>query len=159
MEDYFSHAYGEDWREVVEIFKKIRTAFDPGYFWGRRCADLRVNKRYAPACAEEFRKMPAIAEEAKEFLEAHRVMPMRAQTVMYKLLRYYMEYCCGLAKCLIPKCYGAGKEAAEMWEKFVADFGRHECEIESCYDQWMMYYACEHKVFASQEMTVPTVEN
>ena len=100
-----------------------------------------------------------VAEGAKEFLEAHRVMPYRAQTVMYKLLRYYMEYCQGLAKCLIPKCYGAGKEAAEMWEKFVADFGRHECEIETCYDQWMMYYAFEHKVFASQEMTVPTVEN
>ncbi len=159
LEDYFSHAYGEDWKEVVEIFKKIRTAFDPGYFWGHRSADLRVNKRYAPAVAAELRQMPAVAEEFKEFLEAHRVMPMRAQTVMYKLLRYYMEYCQGLAKCLIPKCYGAGKEAKELWEQFVTDFGRHEREIETCYDQWMMYYAFNHKVFASEEAAVPTVEN
>ena len=70
-----------------------------------------------------------------------------------------MEYCCGLAKCLIPKCFGAGKEAKELWDEFMKDFGRHECEIETCYDQWMAYYALEHKVFASSEMTVPTVEN
>ena len=159
LEDFFSHAYGEDWREVAKIFEKIGTAFDHGYFWGHRSADLKVNKRYAPACADEFRKMYTIAEEAKEFLEAHRVMPYRAQTVMFKLLRYYMEYCCGLAKCLIPKCFGAGKEAKELWDEFMKDFGRHECEIEHCYDQWMAYYALEHKVFASSEMTVPTVEN
>ena len=159
LEDYFSHAYGEDWREVVKIFEQIGTAFDPGYFWGHRCADIRVEKRYAPACAAEFRRMPAIAEEAKEFLEAHRVMPMRAQTVMYKLLRYYMEYCCGLAKCLIPKCMGASVEARELWEKFVTEFGRHECEIETCFDQWMMYYALQSKVFSKEEAIVPTVEN
>ena len=70
-----------------------------------------------------------------------------------------MEYCQGLAKCLIPKCYGAGKEAKELWEQFVTDFGRHEREIETCYDQWMMYYAFNHKVFASEEAAVPTVEN
>ena len=86
-------------------------------------------------------------------------MPMRAQTVAYKLLRYYMEYCVGLAKCLVAKCYGAGKEAKELWEEFIKDFGRHECEIETYYDQWMMYYAFEHKIFTSQETAVPTVEN
>ena len=159
LEDYFSHAYGEDWREVVEIFKKIRTAFDPGYFWGHRCADIRVEKRYAPAVAAELRLMPKIAEEAKGFLEAHRAMPYRAQTVMYKLLRYYMEYCVGLAKCLIPKCYGAGEEAKELYQAFLKDFGRHECEIETCFDQWMMSYAFDCKIFAKKEATVPTVEN
>ena len=101
--------------------------------------------------------MPVIAEEAKEFLEAHKNMPMRAQTVAYKLMRLYMEYCVGLSKCLIPKCYGAGKEAKEAFEAFLADFGRHEVEIETYYDQYLAGYAFDSKVFKKKE-EFPTVQ-
>ena len=151
LEDYFSHAYGEDWREVVKILEKIGGAIDMHYINGLRSADLSISKRYNPAVAEELRQMPAIAEEAKEFLEAHKNMPMRAQTVAYKLMRLYMEYCTGLAKCLTAKCFGAGKEANEMYEAFLADFGRHEVEIETYYDQYMIGYGLASKVFNKKE--------
>ena len=151
LEDYFSHAYGEDWREVVKILEKIGKAIDMHYINGLRSADLSISKRYNPAVAEELRQMPAIAEEAKEFLEAHKNMPMRAQTVAYKLMRLYMEYCTGLAKCLTAKCFGAGKEAKEMFEAFLADFGRHEVDIETYYDQYMIGYGLASKVFNKKE--------
>ena len=151
LEDYFSHAYGEDWREVVKILEKIGKAIDVKYITGLRSADPKIEKRYNPAVAEELRQMPAIAAEAKEFLEAHKNMPMRAQTIAYKLMRLYMEYCVGLSKCLILKCHGAGKEAKEMFEKFLADFGRHEAEIETYYDQYMIGYGLKSKEFNKKE--------
>ena len=159
LEDYFSHAYGEDWREVVTLLEKIGKAIDMNYLCGKRSADPKVHKRYNPAVAAELRGMEYIAEEYAAFLQAHRVMPMRAQTVAFKLMRYYMEYCTGLAKCLIPKCYGAGKEAKEMYLEFLKSFGRHEVEIETYFDQWMMSYAFDCKLFAQAEASVPTVEN
>ena len=69
----------------------------------------------------------------------------------YKLLRLYMEYCTGLAKCLIAKCFGAGAEAREMFMDFLADFGRHEAEIETYYDQYMIGYGLASKVFNKKE--------
>ena len=158
LEDYFSHAYGEDWKEIVRILEKIGKAIDVKYVTGLRSADLKIEKRYNPAVAEELRQMPAIAEEAKEFLEAHKNMPMRAQTVAYKLMRLYMEYCVGLSKCLIAKCFGAGAEAREMFMDFLADFGRHEAEIETYYDQYMAGYGFDSKVFKKKE-EFPTVNH
>ena len=76
-------------------------------------------------------------------------MPYRAQTVAYKLLRYYMEYCTGLAKCFSLKCLGAGVEAKEEFEKFLAEFGKHEVEIERYFDQYMMGYIFSLRYFTS----------
>ena len=151
MPRVFSPAYGEDWREVVAILEKIGKAVDTKYLNGQRSADPKVGKFYNPAVAAELRGMPAVAEGAKAFLEAHRAMPYRAQTVAFKLLRYYMEYCCGLAKCLIPKAFGAGAEAKEMFEKFLADIGRHEHEIATCYDHFLATWALSHRIFNRAE--------
>ena len=95
--------------------------------------------------------MAAIAKEAQEFLEAHRVMPYRAQTVMYKLLRYYVEYCCGVVDCLIAKCFGAGEEAKEMFQSFFDSFGRHEHEIATCFDHFLAGEALNGRIFKRPE--------
>ena len=157
-EDYFSHAYGEDWREVERILNKLGDAMDYKYLERYRSANETIGKYYNPAVADELRRVPGIAEEAREFLEAHKNMPKRAQTVAYRLLRLYMEYCAGLSKCLIPKCYGAGAEAKEAFEAFLADFGKYEVEIERYFDQYMMGYGYEVRIFGKMESAVPTVE-
>jgi len=158
LEDYFSHAYGEDWREVVKLFEEIGAAMDVHYLSRNRSADLNVGKLYNPAVAEELKRMPEIAKGAKAFLDAHRVMPMRAQTIAYKLLRYYMEYCEKLSYALIAKCRGEGEAALALFKDFLADFGRHECELETYYDQFMMGFSMYHRIFAKMETAVPTVE-
>ena len=60
LEDYYSHAYGEDWREVLAYFEKIGDAVDPYFVQGKRSADLRVAKRYNPAKAVTMREVRAI---------------------------------------------------------------------------------------------------
>ena len=111
-----------------------------------------------PAVAEELREVPGIVAEYKDFIEAHRVMPYRAQTVMFKLLRYHMDFCTGLAKCLIPKCLGAGPEAAELFQKFFAEIGTREREIEACFDQYMMAFGYNAYLFSNTTPIVPLVE-
>ncbi len=158
LEDYFSHAYGDDWREVVGIFEAIGKAMDMQYLCGKRSADMRVGKRYNPAVKAELMKMAELADETKEFIAAHRGMPMRSQSVAYKLLRYYMEYCTGLASCLMIKCQGRGEEAMDAFKSFLEDFGRHESEIETYYDQYMMAYGFKLRIFGVMEDDVPLVE-
>lgn len=151
LEDYFSHAYGAHWKTVVELLQKIGKCADTHYLNGERSANKEIGKHYNPAVADALREMPKVAEEYKDFLDAHRSNPYRAQTVAFKLLRYYAEYCERLAECLIPKAYGAGAEAKELFQKFLADFGRHEHEIGSCYDHFLATWALSHRIFNRPE--------
>jgi len=140
MEDYFSRAYGDCWREVVKILEKIGKAMPHGYFAGNMSADMSIGKHYNPSLADGFGSVKAIVDEAKPFLEAHKNMPTRAGTVAYKLLRYYMEYCLGISACFELKCMGKGVQAKAEYERFLADFGKHEAEIETYFDQYLMGY-------------------
>jgi hypothetical protein len=158
VEDYFSTAYGEDWREVVSFFEKLGGEDKFRYIQGKLSVDTEKSNYYNPAFAPVLRELAKIADDFAPFVEAHKNMPMRAQTVAYKLMRLYMEYVIGLSKCLIPKAYGAGDEAKAMFLEFLRDFGRHEVAIERYFDQHMMGYAYSAKVFNRKELAVPTVE-
>ena len=92
---------------------------------------------YNPTLAESFRKIPEIVEEFRPFVEAHKNMPMRVQTVSYRLLEKYLEYCVGMSKFMVLKCMGADAEANEAFWSFFAKFGKYEQEIERYYDQYM----------------------
>ena len=62
-------------------------------------------------------------------------MPMRAQTVAYRLLDKYLDYCEGLVPVLVYKCLGADEEAVVEYARFINEFGKNEIAIERYYDQ------------------------
>jgi hypothetical protein len=155
LEDYYSHAYGSDWREVLDYMQKIGRAVDPYFVQGKRSADMNVAKRYNPAKGEAMRAVKEINKAFAPFIESHRVMPYRAQTVAHKLLRYYVEYVDGITEALILKAHGAGAEAKRVYESFMAEFGKKECEIELWYDQAMCGQAWSFGVFNKPEANLP----
>ncbi len=134
-EDYFSHAYGEDWREVYAFLEKMSNTFGHKYLEGKASSDLEKGKYYDPIHAEELRKVKGYVEEFRGFLEAHKNMPKRAQTVAYRILLKYLDYCEGLAYPLILKAMGIEDEAISEYAKFLNEFGKNEIEIERYYDQ------------------------
>ena len=136
-EDYFSHAYGEDWKEVVTFFEKLGEVADYRYMNEKLSVDTSKGKFYNPSLASEFRKIADIVDEFAPFVESHKNMPKRAQTVSYKLLRFYLEYCKGVSKALVLKSLGAGPEACKAANELFTAFGKHETEIEPWYDQHM----------------------
>jgi hypothetical protein len=140
-EDYFSHAYGADWREVVAFYEKMGQCFDHKFLAGERSADEAVGEYYNPAVEPELRKVKALAEAFAPFVEAHKNMPMRAQTVAYRVLRRYLEYVCGLADIAALRALGKGKEARERFHEFLDDFGKYELEMERYYDHCLMVMA------------------
>ena len=144
---------------MLEIFEKIGECFDPRFLAGTLSADLAVGKHYNPAMAQRLRKMPEVAKDAKDFIASHRIMPTRAQTVMFKILRHYMTYCTSLARALAVKCMGAGVEAKEIYDQLLCDFGKIEAEIQTCYDQYMLGYAMGPCLFYRMETATPAQED
>jgi hypothetical protein len=134
-EDYFSHIYGEDWKEVYTLLKTLGETFDHKYLEGKLYIDKPKGKYYNPEHAKNIRKVRGIIEDFRPFLNTHKNMPMRAQTVAYRVLERYLEYCEGIAKVLVLKCVGANEEAIQEYAIFLNELGKHEVEIERFYDQ------------------------
>jgi len=147
LEDYFSHAYGEDWAEVKEFFAKLGEILDPTYFIGKKSADEARGKYYNPAEAVRMREVYPIIDEFAPFLEAHKNMPKRAQTVAMRMLRRYTEYLRGITEAHILKAFGADALAEERFTELLRDFGKYETEIESYYDQHMMGMAFDSRFY------------
>jgi len=133
-EDYFSRAYGEDWHEVEIFFEKLTECFDHKYMTGQRSANPSFGKYYNPAMADRFRRVPELTAEFRTFIEEHKNMPMRAQTVSMRLLCHFLDYCDGFSEFLVIKCLGGNQEARKMYLKFLDDFGKREVEIERYFD-------------------------
>jgi len=147
-DDYFKTCYGEDFREVVTFFASLVECFDHKYLAGEASANKEIGQYYNPAMAEKFRKVADVTAEFAPFIEAHKNMPMRAQTVSYRLLRHFLDFANGYADFALIKSLGGGKESRERYYKFVEDFGKREVEIERYFDlcifgkamEWRMHH-------------------
>ena len=134
LADYFSHIYGDDWKQVKEYLENISAAFDHAYFCGERSADLEKGELYNPEHAKDLAQVKTIVAEFREQIKTHMVMPTRAQTVCWRLLRRHTEWCEQLAEVFIEKCQGHNQEALEVFERFTKDFGKHDFELERYFD-------------------------
>ena len=134
--DYFSHAYGEDYKEVIAFFEKLGKAVDYKYFIQKQA---ETGCYYKPDEIERIEKVAKIVDDFAPFVEAHKNMPYRAQTVSYRILARYLEYCKAVAKFLMLKAAGKEQTAKDEFCKFRVEFGRYELEMERYYDQQLCY--------------------
>ena len=158
IEDYFSHAYGKDWKEVLTFMERVGKLVNYEYLNGKKSIDEKYGKYYNPAIAEACKQLPALVDSFSAFAEAHKNAPWRAQTVSYKLLRYYLKYLNGMAEPLFLKASGKSKQAKAAWWEFVERFGNCELDIERWYDQFL----CTHsvgRIFGEAVATDPSENN
>ena len=146
VEDHFSHAYGEDWRTVAELYRELGKAIDYRYLIGSLGRPGANSKWNNPELIPSFEKVYEITKKYRPFVEAHKNMPKRAQTVSYRVLARYLDYCDGLTRALILKAGEKDKEAYEAYREFFREFGKREIEIERVFDQSLSYRSLE-KIF------------
>ena len=134
VEDYFSHAYGKDWKEVVAFLERVEEVLTSGYLNGNCSTDALRGPYYCPDVVSSCRELVACAESFGDFVKAHRQMPKRAQAVAYKILHYYLLYLKGIAHPISLKAVGEHEKAKEALTEFFNEFGRYELEIERWFD-------------------------
>ncbi|MBE6689493.1 MAG: DUF4838 domain-containing protein [Ruminococcaceae bacterium] len=133
-EDYFSHAYGEDWREIYAIFEKVSEGLDPKYLEGGAFEASTNGVFYDPTQKEKLQTVFDAAKEFDSFIKDHFTSPVRAQTAAVRLLIRYVDYIRALAEAFILKCEGNDAEANKVYFDFMKEFGKHEYEIERYFD-------------------------
>ncbi len=133
-EEYFSAAFGEDWRDFYTYLEGIREIFDQRYLAGELSANAEVGKHYNPEMAEKFANAEAVFEKGEAAVQAHYNMPMRVQTLSVRLIERHIIYCRMLAKALALKAVAKDEAAREAFRALWDAFNFYELDTEPYYD-------------------------
>ena len=134
VEDYYSHAYGKDWQKVVDFQWKLSGLFNHEFLAGQNSADKNIGRYYNPEVAKSLREIEFVIKDFAPFVDEHKNMPYRAQTVSYRLLARYLEYAEKLSKVFVLKALGGDREAHRAFWQFVYEYGKYEIEMERYFD-------------------------
>lgn len=144
VEDYFSHAYGEDWKQVLAILDRISQTFDFAYMEGAKSADTAISEYYDPERVSQLEKVYELTAAERALVKNHLNMPYRPQTVSWRLLMRHAEYCERFAAMMIEKAKGNNHKAVELAQEFADEFGKYELEMERYYDHGLACRVTQH---------------
>lgn len=144
LEDYFSHIYGKDWQQALDLLEGLSQAFDFAYMEGEKSVDTRISCYYDPQRVPQLEKIRELAARERTLAKKHLNMPSRPQTVSWRLLLRHAEYCQGLGEILLAKAKGQNYKAVELAKEFFHSFGKYEMEMERYYDHALACRSIEH---------------
>ena len=143
-EDYFSHAYGKDWKQAMTLLQKISDAFDFGYMEGTKSKNPAISDFYDPERVPQLETLFELASLERNLAQKHLTMEYRPQTVSWRLLLLHAEYVEKWAQLMIEKAKGNNFKALALAKDFCGDFGRHELAIQRYYDHSLACRVTEH---------------
>jgi len=133
-DDYFQHAYGEDWKAALAYFTKLSQLFDHAYMCGDKPTDPTQSIYYDPARITDFEEVHNVAAQGRALAAAHKKMPHRVQVMHWRMLDRHTEWCDLIADCMIAKCKGQDALSQEMWKKAVDTFSKYDMELDKWFD-------------------------
>jgi hypothetical protein len=138
-EEYFSCAFGEDWRDFYNYLEKLGNAFSHSYLSGEENDGGVRSKWYAPEHAASLKNIHNILREGERLIKEHYNSEYRIRTVSVRLLEFHMIYSGLLADCFIEKALGNDEKAEALMEKAMPEIGRWELAFERWYDHELYF--------------------
>ena len=138
-EDYFSCAFGEDWREFYAYLQEISNTFDHGYMEGEKSSDPKKCIYYNPDMAEQFARVREVTAKGRKLIESHYNMPYRVQTLSVRLLELHAKYCEMISDALALKCQGKDQESLAALDVARIECGKLEAAFQTVYDHHLQF--------------------
>ncbi len=137
-EDYFSHIYGENWKEFRDYFKKINDALPFEYF-SRDEVSRDGGDHYKPEMAERISKIREITKEGRELIEKQPDCEYYVQSLALNLLRFHADFCDMISDWMCAYALGNFDRACELCELARKELGKRESEFERFYDHYLYF--------------------
>ncbi len=150
--DYFSHIYGDDWKEAESLLARMTNAFDFAYMEGTKSKNRAVSLYYDPERAPKLMAISELCTEEKALAAKHTVCPTRPQTISWRLLDFHAEYCKLLSEILVEKAMGRNFRAVELANTFFDKMGAYEIQWERYYDHGLACRVVEHIIRKPQKV-------
>jgi hypothetical protein len=142
-EDFFSHLYGEDWREFRDYLLKLEEAL-PFRFFSRDEARGRKNGHYDPEMAKKIATIRQITGVGRKLIQANRNSEYRVQTVALGLLEKHALFCDLISDWMAAKSNGEIESAQVFLEHARVEFGKYESEIKNYFDHGLFFSEFGH---------------
>lgn len=147
-EDFFSHAYGENWREIYAYLEEMSERFGFGFLEGEESKDPSISPYYDPARAEKLSDVRSVTAKGKALAKNLYTSTVRPQLLSARLLAYHAEYADLLSDALILKANGQDAEAVKTFDKVRTHMHAYEPFLEPYFD---FYQAIERIGFVMKE--------
>ncbi len=138
LEEYFSCAFGEDWKQFVVYLEGIADCFGHKYLEGEESVDPDRSKYYNPERAEKLRGFNAVLEKGMELIKSHYNSDDRIKTVSVRLLEEHAAITALMAATFAYKADGDQEKAVESFQKFDALMKEREEHLQR-YFPYLMY--------------------
>ena len=132
--DYFSHAYGEHWREVYTYLEDIYDLFGFGFLEGEESKDPTISPYYDPDRAEKLLGVRGVTAKGKALAKALYTSTIRTQILSARLLAYHAEYAELLSDALVYKANGQEADAIKTFDQVRAHMSAYEPFLEPYFD-------------------------
>ncbi len=136
-EDYFSHAFGKDYKKVVEYLETLRDTLRYPYFFGLESKDSARGPYYNP---DMQKNAVRAAETVKAFLptiKENLYQEQRASAVAWQILELHTIYALAIAEMTVHKCVGEDEQADEILSVAIKKLSEREIYFERWYDHYL----------------------
>ena len=137
-EDYYYHAYGDDWKEFYSYLSELELAAGFAYLEGECSEDESISPFYSPKIAENIKRLPDILEHGRNLIASHYNSDLRVRTVSVRVLEEHANYVKLLAEPLYLKAIGDDDNAIEKGKQIYKHLSEREPYIEQHMDMLYM---------------------
>ena len=139
LEDYYYHAFGEDYRDFRDYLSSLYDALPFEYF-SRDVARERENGHYAPEMADSIRRVRDITKKAREgLIKDHYNYDERVRTVSVRMLEFHADVCDAISDWMLEKALGNITEAERLYERVIEVGSRKIPEFELYFDSKLCF--------------------
>ena len=144
VEDYFSHAYGESWRDVLSYLQELSNCFDILYMTGRHSVDAARDKFYNPEMSVLLSGVIPLTERFRAELDRQECQPHRAASVCWQLLRSHQTLVRGLAETASQIASGNRTDAIKLQRQLMDALSAQEVYLENYFDLYLFWQSFKH---------------
>ena len=138
--EYYSLAYGEDWKKVADYLDRIDACADYLFLSGLNPKDENGPRFYNPESAKGFKKIPAIVDEFLPEIEAHQGKGERYECVSWELLKWHARFVKEYARAAAYKAEGEDQKAYELYLEIIEMMKPLDLLRGECFDYYSMKY-------------------
>ena len=128
-EDYFSCAFGEDWRKFYDYLEELGDAID--YYYLHKIND---EPYYSEENVKKLAKVPEIVAKGKRLINEQYNSDYRIRTVSVRILEKHAKHTELLAAALSKKAVGLDDEAVKLYNVYRVESGKDEIELGLYFD-------------------------
>jgi len=147
IEDYFTHAYGGDWKEFRTFFEKLGNVLDWKYLSCLDSANPKVSKYYNPQFASKLDGLKEVLDFGRELVSTHYTSDIRLHTRSVRMLEFYITLLEGFAEIIKYKALGNDAEAKRLYDDFEYAIGAKEADVERYFNHCAFFNYLHHIVF------------